>query len=130
MNQTLLHEKYPIYILELEKSETSCRSVDDIIAYYGQNIDAHPIATCVGVFDHYSHTSALSDGNISDDILAAKNIVFCFGKEIMNPKALAIRPKSIGVAELVNSFIISFLEAPNPAANEAMESWTLALKDR
>lgn len=48
----------------------------------------------------------------------------------MNPKVLAIRPKSIGVAELANSFIISFLEAPNPAANEAMETWTLALKDK
>ncbi|NTV02742.1 MAG: hypothetical protein HGB04_08175 [Chlorobiaceae bacterium] len=130
MNQTLLNEKYPIYILELEKRETSCRSVDDIIAYYGKKIEAHPEATCIGVFDHYAHTSALQDGSISDDIRAAKNIVLCFGKDIMNPKVLAIRPKSIGVAELSGSFVISFLEAPNPAANEAMETWTLALKDR
>jgi hypothetical protein len=130
MNQTLFHEKYPIYILELDKNETSCRSVDDIIAYYWQKIDAHPVAACVGVFDHYGHTAALPDGSISEEIRAAKNIVFCFGKEIMNPKVLAIRPKSIGVAELDKSFIISFLEAPTPSANEAMESWTLALKDK
>ncbi len=130
MNQTLLHEKYPIYILELSKSETSCRSVDDIVSYYGQKIDAHPVATCIGVFDHYGHTSALPEGEISENIWAAKNIVFCFGKEIMNPKVLAIRPKSIGIAEMADSFVISFLEAPNPAANEAMESWTLALKDQ
>jgi hypothetical protein len=129
MNQTLLHEKYPIYILELDKGETSCRSVDDIIAYYWQKIDAHPIAKYVGVFDHYGHTAALPEGNISEEILAAQNIVFCFGKDIMNPKVLAIRPKSIGVAELDDRFIISFLEAPAPAANEAMETWTLALKD-
>ncbi|NTU91344.1 MAG: hypothetical protein HGB01_11610 [Chlorobiaceae bacterium] len=130
MNQTLLHEKYPIYILELGKDETSCRSVDDIIAYYGQKIDAHPVATCIGVFDHFAHTATLPEGCIDEAIRAAKNVVFCFGKEIMNPKVLAIRPKSIGVAELANSFIISFLEAPNPAANEAMETWTLALKDK
>ncbi len=129
MNQTLLHEKYPIYILELDKGETSCRSVDDIITYYWQKIDAHPVATCVGVFDHHAHTSSLPDGSINDQIRAAKNIVFCFGKEIMNPTVLAIRPKSIGVAELDKSFVISFLEAPNPSANEAMETWTLALKD-
>lgn len=130
MQQTLLHEKYPIYILELGKDETNCRSVDDIIAYYWQKIDAHPSAACVGVFDHFGHTAALPDGNISSEILAAKNIVFCFGKEIMNPKVLAIRPKSIGVAELDNRFMISFLEAPAPVANEAMETWTLALKDK
>ncbi|NTU69170.1 MAG: hypothetical protein HGB02_09935 [Chlorobiaceae bacterium] len=130
MNQTLLHEKYPIYILELDKNETSCRSVDDIVAYYVDRIDAHPVATSIGVFDHYAHTSGLSEGCISDEIHAAKNIVLCFGKDIMNPKVLAIRPKSIGIAELANSFVISFLEAPNPAANEAMETWTLALKDR
>lgn len=129
MNQTLLHEKYPIYILELGKEETSCRSVDDIIAYYGQKIDAHPVAACIGVFDHYSHTSTLPEGEINQDIIGAKNIVFCFGKEILNPTVMAIRPRSIGVAELGSKFIISFLEAPNPAANEAMETWTLALKD-
>ena len=130
MNQTLLHEKYPIYILELGKQETSLKSVDEIISYYAGKIDAHPVATRIGIFDHYAHTSAIPEGCISDEILAAKNIVFCFGKDIMNPKVLAIRPKSIGVAELANSFVISFLEAPNPAANEAMETWTLALKDK
>ena len=130
MNQTLFHEKYPIYILELDKSETSCRSVDDIIAYYWQKIDAHPFASCIGVFDHYAHTESLPEGSISEEIHAAKNIVFCFGKELLNPKVLAVRPRSIGIAELEKCFIISFLEAPNPTANEAMETWTLALKDQ
>ncbi|NTW52494.1 MAG: hypothetical protein HGB22_07900 [Chlorobiaceae bacterium] len=130
MNQTLLQEKYPIYILELEKEETSCRDVDEIIAYYRQKIEENPVAVSIGVFDHYGHTTALPDGSINDQIRDAKNIVFCFGKELMNPVSLAIRPKSIGVAELPDRFVISFLEAPNPSANEAMEGWTLALKNR
>ncbi|NTU59349.1 MAG: hypothetical protein HGB00_10625 [Chlorobiaceae bacterium] len=130
MNQTLLQEKYPVYILELDKEETSCKSVDEIIGYYRKKIDDNPVAVYIGEFDHYGHTAALAEGSISDEIKGAKNIVFCFGKELMNPISLAIRPKSIGVAELVDRFIISFLEAPNPMANEAMEGWTLALKDK
>ncbi|HWQ25992.1 MAG TPA: hypothetical protein VN367_04330 [Chlorobaculum sp.] len=130
MNQTLLQEKYPIYILELDKEETNCRDVDEIIAYYTKKVDEHPVATLIGVYNHYGHTSELPEGKISEEIKDAKNIIFCFGKELMNPVSLAIRPKSIGVAELGDRFIISFLEAPNPMANEAMEGWTLALKDK
>ncbi|HWR00563.1 MAG TPA: hypothetical protein VN371_01770 [Chlorobaculum sp.] len=129
MNQTLLQEKYPIYILELDKEETSCRDVDEIIDYYRQKIEDNPVAVCIGVFDHYGHATTLQEGSISDEITDARNIVFCFGKELMNPVSLAIRPKSIGVAELADRFVISFLEAPNPMANEAMEGWTLALKN-
>lgn len=130
MKQALFHEKYPIYILELDKSETSCASLGEIVDYYRNKIDEHPVAVLIGIFDHYAHTSSLPDNKISEEIRNAGNIVFCFGKEIMTPTALAIRPKSIGVAELDDRFIISFLEAPNPAANEAMETWTLALKNR
>jgi hypothetical protein len=130
MKQTLLQEKYPIYILELEKRETSRSNVGEIIAYYREKIEANPVAAIIGVFDHYAHDSVHSEDGIDDEIRDARNILFCFGKETLNPTALAIRPRSIAVAELENRFIISFLEAPNPSANEAMESWTLALKDR
>jgi hypothetical protein len=130
MNQTLLHEKYPIYILELDKAETSCKSVDDIIAYYRRKIDEHPVVSFIGIFDHYAHTASQPDSMIGVEIKDAKNILFCFGKDILSPKVLSIRPRSIGVAELEHKFVISFLEAPNPMANEAMEGWTLALKDK
>ena len=59
----------------------------------------------------------------------AKNIIFCFGKDINDPGVVALRPRSIGVVELEKSFIITFLEAPNPMANNAMESWAKALKN-
>lgn len=130
MKQTLFQEKYPIYILELDKEETSYRSVDEIIAYFRQKIEAHPVAVMIGEFDHYAHTSSLEGGQIGEGITAGKNIVFCFGKELMSPKMLAVRPRSIGVAEMGGHFVISFLEAPNPVANDAMESWALALKNQ
>lgn len=128
MMQTLLQEKYPIYTLEIGKDETSLGSVDEIIAYYRKKIEAHPVVAYIGIFDHYAHTVSLEGGVIGEGIKDAKNILFCFGKELKNPGVMAVRPRSIGVCELENSFVITFLEAPNPAANEAMEGWTKALK--
>ncbi len=130
MRQTLFQEKYPIYTLEIDKSETSFTSVDMILDYLKQKIEAHPVVAFIGIFDHYAHTSSLKDGVISEQIKDARNILFCFGKELPSPAVLAVRPRSIGVAEMENSFVITFLEAPNPAANEAMEAWAMGLKNR
>ncbi|WP_425468299.1 DUF6858 family protein [Pistricoccus aurantiacus] len=40
---------------------------------------------------------------------------------------MAPRPCSIGVCELENRFVITFLEAPNPAMDETMPEWAGAL---
>ncbi|HCD36509.1 hypothetical protein EKD00_08250 [Chlorobium phaeovibrioides] len=129
MIQTLLQEKYPVYTIQFDKKETSCGSVDDIIAHFKKRIDAHSVVRFIGVFDHYAHTASLEGGVIAPGIKAAKNILFCFGKEMPSPLVLAVRPRSIGVTEMDDSFVVTFLEAPNPTANEAMESWTKALID-
>ena len=123
MKQTILMEKYPIFELDIEKSEIKYKSVDEILDYLKEKIDNHKIATYIGEFDHYSHTKSLEEGKVADEILDAKNIICCFGKELPKATVLGVRPRSIGVAELKDKFIISFLEAPNPIANEAMESW-------
>ncbi|MEA3274847.1 MAG: hypothetical protein U9Q81_06055 [Pseudomonadota bacterium] len=130
MKQTLLQEKYPIYSLEIDRAETSYRSVDEIIAYFKARIDAHRAARFIAVFDHYAHTSALPEGQIGEGILAAKNIVFCFGIALPDPHALSVRPRSIGVAETSEGFLVTFMEAPMPVANAAMEDWAKGLRDR
>ena len=123
MKQITVMEKYPVYTLRVEKSETDYQTIDAIFNYLKQQIEAHPIATYIGEFDHYAHTTSLEVGEVSDEIKAAKNLVCCFGKVLPRPEVLAVRPRSIGVAELEDAFVISFLEAPNPDANKAMESW-------
>jgi len=40
---------------------------------------------------------------------------------------MGVRPRSFGVAEKDDSFVISFLEAPNPEANAAMEEWAKSI---
>jgi len=123
MKQSIVMEKYPVFELDIKKSETTFKTVDEIIAYLKEKIDNHPVAVYIATFDHYSHTKSLADGEISSDILDAKNIVCCFGKKLPKANMLAVRPRSIGVAELSDEFVVSFLEAPNPIANDAMESW-------
>ena len=130
MKHTLLQEKYPVFTLEVEKQETSLHSVDQIIDHLKQRIDEHKVARFIAIFDHFAHTSALEDGQIGEEILDAKNIVFCFGIALPNPQVMAVRPRSIGVVETANSFIITFMEAPMPVANVAMEEWARSIRDR
>ncbi len=129
MKQITVLEKYPVFILEINKNETSYKNVNEILAYIKSQIQAHPIATYIGDFDHYSHTSSLSEGKIAEEIVDAKNIICCFGKVLPKPEVLAVRPRSIGVAELEDHFVVSFMEAPNPDANAAMEKWVKGIAD-
>lgn len=127
MKQITVMEKYPVFTLRIEKDETDYQSIDEIFTYLKVQIDLHPIATYIGEFDHYAHTSSLEVGEISDEIKAAKNLICCFGKVLPKPEVLAVRPRAIGIAELEDAFVVSFLEAPNPDANKAMEQWVKGL---
>lgn len=130
MKQMTVMEKYPVYTIEITKDETSYKNVDEVLAYLKSEIASHPVASYIGEFDHYTHTSCLDAGEISDDIKNAKNILCCFGKVLLQPEVLALRPRAIGVAEMVDSFVVSFLEAPNPDANAAMTMWVKGIANQ
>ena len=127
MRQKIFKEKYPIFEIEFDKNESKFSNLDEIIEYLKSKIDEHPVAVYIATFDHYAHTSSLKEGEIAPDIKEAKNIVFCFGKELPTPEVMAVRPRSIGVCDMGDSFTAVFMEAPNPQANEAMESWVKSL---
>lgn len=120
-------EKYPVFTLEIEKSETVYESVDAIIDYFKTRVETDPVAVYVGIFDHYAHTTSLENGEVAPQIKAAKNILFCFGQKLPDPKMLAVRPRSIGVAETDSGFSVTFLEAPMQPMNEKMETWAKEL---
>ena len=130
MKQITVMEKYPVLTYTVNKEETTFKSVDEILEFLNSKITEHPIATFIAIFDHYSHTKSLEVGEISEDIKDAKNIVFCFGKALPKSQVMAVRPRSIGVAELSDCFEISFLEAPNPDANNAMENWVKSVANK
>ncbi len=129
MKQSILMEKYPVFDLEIPKSETTHTSVDSILTALKADIDAHPKVAYISIFDHYSHTKSI-DGDISDTIVDAKNITFCFGVKLPNPHVLAVRPRSIGVADMGDYFHLTFMEPPMPLATNEMEKWCKALADK
>ncbi len=123
MTKTILMDKYPVFYLNIKKTETTYSSVDEIVEHFHKLIEAHPVATSIAVFDHYAHTTSIADHVIAPEIKAAKNVVFCFGKQFPNSKMLAVRPRSIGVCEFEDSFEISFLEVPNEQLHTVTEDW-------
>ena len=128
MKQKIFKDKYHIFEIEYKKTELEYKSVDEIINALQIKIDAHPVIAFIAIFDQHKHTSSLKDGQINPNIISAKNIIFCFGKELPTPEVLAVRPRSIGVCETQKSYILSFLEAPNDAANVTMEEFVKSLK--
>jgi hypothetical protein len=129
MKNTLLADRYPIHVLELERSETDCDSIEEVIAALRAEVERDPHAAWIADFDHHAHTRRIG-GPIREDILAARNLVFCFGTKLPDPALLAVRPRSIGVVEMPGRFVISFLEAPMPDANARMVAWVTALRTR
>jgi hypothetical protein len=128
MKKTQFMDKYPVYSLELQKSNIKQTNITEIIEYFKAKIQAHPIAKFIAVFDHYSHTKGLN-GEINPSIIDAQNLIFCFGPAIPNTKILAVRPRSIGIAELEDKFVIEFIEAPKEKMQQTMEEWTKELEN-
>ena len=123
MQRERTQQTQPVYTLEVEKFESRFSTIDEIMAHLEARVHEHPMAEYIGTFDHLRHTLSLDTGSASEDILAARNIVFCFGITLQDVSALALRPRSIGVAELKDRFVLTFLEPPMPLANVAMEQW-------
>ena len=130
MKQTLLQEKYPLFVMELGRDETGLADIDAICAYFRRCIEAHRYAQFIAEFDHYAHTCNLPEGQVAEGIVAARNVIFCFGIALPNAQVLGVRPRSIGIAETAQGFVISFMEAPMPIANAAMEDWAQGLRQQ
>ncbi len=127
MKQTLLQEKYPVFVAEIDKNETDRKTLDEVVDYLKARIAEKEKVQFIGVFDHFAHTKRIG-GEIAADILGAVDVIFCFGIALPNPQVLAVRPRSIGVADMGDKFVVSFMEAPMKPANEAMEAWVKGLR--
>ncbi len=128
MEKCQLQEKYPIFVQEFSKNEISIETLDDLCKYYNDKIEKNPVAKYICTFDHYEHTTTLDDATIEKTIIGAKIVLLCFGKKLLDPKILSVRPRTIGLCETETHFVISFLEAPNPIMTETMIKWTHDLK--
>ncbi len=123
-----IKDTYPVQAMVLGKEESKFASTDEIISYFEEKIAAHPIAAYIATFDHYTHTINVPDHEMSEDVVDVKIVVFCFGKELPVPQLAAVRPRSIAVVEEADKFTITFMDAPNPQAHEAMSNWVKGVR--
>jgi hypothetical protein len=49
--------------------------------------------------------------------------------KLPNAAVMSVRPRSIGVTETKDGYVINFLEPPMPVATEAMEKWVKSVAD-
>ena len=128
MKSMTIKDTYPIQAAEIGKDEARFDTTDAVIAYLKETIEAHPVATYIATFDHYTHTKKLPEHTMDPEVVDVKLIVFCFGKELPIPEMAAIRPRSIAVVEKADSFVVSFMDAPNPQAHDAMIAWVQGIR--
>lgn len=123
MKKQLFKNKYPLKTLEIKKDLSALNSASEIMNFFQKKVEAYPIADFIAIFDHLKQTQNMEGGVVSPDIKYAQAIIFCFGKKLENPLQMGVRPRSIGVVETDDLFVVSFLEAPNPMFNDLMEEW-------
>jgi hypothetical protein len=126
MKKTLFLDQYPIHSLTLMKEDVRHKTMAQMIDYFKEKIDAHPVAQFIAIFDHYAHTKSLN-GEIMEGLTDVQNVVFCFGNAIPSTKIVAVRPRSIGICEFEDRFVIEFMEAPKEEIHAIMQLWTKAL---
>jgi hypothetical protein len=117
----------PLFSLQIDINNCRFDSIEEIVAYFESKINEHKAAEFIATFDHKRHTLALPEGQLAEGILAAYNVVFCFGFTLQTPEQLACRPRSIGICQMDDQITISFIEAPMPLANALMEKWAKSL---
>jgi hypothetical protein len=117
----------PVFSLQIGAADCRFKSVEEIVDYLKSEIEGHKSARFIATFNHLKHTSELPEGQLADGIVAAYNVLFCFGFTLQSPEQLACRPRSIGICQMDDKFTISFIEAPMPVANAMMEKWAKSL---
>ena len=75
MKQMILQEKYPVFVLDVFKNETHYKNVDEILEFFKEKINSHPVCAYISEFDHFTHTKKI-DGEIADGIKDCKIVMF------------------------------------------------------
>ena len=124
MQQKIINEKFPVYYQEIMKGSTPYRNIAEIIDALKAGLAKNPSSQIIAVFDLHDHVQKRG-GKIADSIFGAQTLLFCVANAIPHADIVALRPRSIGVTEFADRFVLNFLEVPAQPVTDAM----LALVD-
>jgi hypothetical protein len=127
MQLMTVDKHYPVWVEEIAKADTPWRDVDEITAALRARILGFGATAFLGIFDHYGLNLRECEP-LPMPMQDAKTILFCRGAQLQDPLLLALCPSAIGVADMGNRFVISFLDAPMVSPTEAMFQWIEELR--
>lgn len=127
MQHITVEGRYPVWVEEIAKADTPWRDVDEIAAALSACIRHQAGSAFIGVFDHYGFNLRVCEP-LPIDMRDAKTILFCPGAKLLNPEGLALCPCAIGVADMGNRFVVSFLDAPVVSPVESLALWVEDLR--
>lgn len=116
MQRITVEGGYPVWVEEIAKADTPWRDVDEIAAAFRARIQRQAGSAFIGVCDHYGLNLRLGE-KLHAAMRDARIVLFCDDPALPGPTLLALRPCAIGVADMGNRFVLSFMERPGPAAN-------------
>lgn len=118
---------YSVWVEEIAKADTPWRDVDEITAALQSCICDLGATAFIGVFDHYGF-NLRAGAPLPMCMQDAKTLLFCRGSRLRDPMLLALCPSAIGVADMGNRFVISFLDAPTVFPAETVGQWVEELR--
>lgn len=127
MQHITVEGRYPVWVEEIAKADTPWRDVDEIAAALSACIHRQAGAAFIGVFDCYGFNLRVG-ASLPVDMQDAKTVLFCPGARLPSPAALALCPCAIGVADMGNRFVISFLDAPVVSPTDTLALWVEDLR--
>jgi len=122
MQRITVEGRYPVWVEEIAKADTPWHDVDEIAVVLQSSIQRHAGSAFIGVFDHYGLNIRMGE-TLPFAMQDAKAILFCPGARLLNPMHLALCPCAIGVADMGNRFVISFLDTPVVSSTETLALW-------
>jgi hypothetical protein len=125
LQRTLVAGIYPVQSIELRKP-CAFADADAVVEVLLRQLEDHPSARLIAVFDHLEHAWEFGS-DIPSDVRAVRNVVFCVDNQLPIPDCVPLRPRAIGVTELTDRFVVNSMELPDPEFNATVAAWLNAL---
>jgi hypothetical protein len=127
MQRITVEGHYSVWVEEIAKADTPWRDVDELAAVLQACIHHQAGSAFIGVFDHYGLNLRVGEP-LPLDIQDAKTILFCPSAGLPDPVSMALTTCAVGVADMGNRFVISFLDAPVISPTETLAQWVENLR--
>lgn len=119
--------RYPVWFEEIAKADTCWRDVDEIAALLQGCIHRQPGFVFIGLIDHYALNIRLGEA-LPVPLQDAKVVLFFPDTRQLTPALLAYYPTAIGVADMGNRFVISFLNISTVSPTESLIEWVESIR--